>query len=160
MQTPLKLYENFEGYNAYPLQEAEKIIRSQIGKKVRSMREEVDKCLNLAKEHGREKLISEILALEKRIDRLIGQIEERDRIYVPAYLKERITRVDEEQLEQIDSRVEDILNSCDEIIQQLTCAETDMHVVDRFTDINNKLRQMENLCHERSKLLVKDTAQG
>ncbi len=160
MQASLKLYENFEGYNAYPLQESEKMIRSQIGKKVRSMREEVDKCLNLAREHGREKLISELFTLEKRLDRLIGQIEERDRIYVPAYLKEHITRVDEEKLEHVDGRVEDILNACDEIIQQLSCAETDMHVVDRFTDVNNKLRQMENLCHERSKLLVKETAQG
>jgi len=160
MPAQLKLYEDFEGYNAYPLQDAEKMIRTKIGKQVRIMRDEVDKCLSNAKEHGKEKLISEILTLEKRIDRMITQIEERDRIYVPAYLRERITQLDEEKLEEIDSRVENILNTCEATIQQLSCAETDMHIIDRFTEINKNLRQMENLCHERSKLLVKDSAQG
>jgi hypothetical protein len=156
MQQETDIYSDFKGYNAYPLKEAEKIIRSRFGERIEVLLEKIKDCVEKAKRERRLKTLSEVEKARKRIDRMKNLIEERDMIFIAAYLKERITAVDEEKLKTIDYRVAELIGMSETIISEIACGETDLHIIDKFTKISEYFREMENCCHERALLFRKD----
>jgi hypothetical protein len=156
MATETDLYNNFNGYNAYPLKDAEKIIRNRFGERIETLITKINECINKAKGEGRLKLLSEVEKVRKRITRMKKMIDERDLVFVAPYLKDKITRVDEEKLKSVDYRVAELISMSENTIEEISCGETDVHILDKFKKISEYFREMENRCHERSLLLKKD----
>ncbi len=156
MATETDLYNNFNGYNAYPLKDAEKIIRDRFGERIEALIMKINECINKAKGEGRLKLLSEVEKLRKRITRMKKIIDERDLVFVAPYLKDRISRLDEEKLKSVDYRVAELISMSENTIEAISCGETDIHLLDKFKKISEYFREMENRCHERSLLLKKD----
>jgi len=156
MQHNTDIYRDFKGYNAYPVQEAEKIIRSRFGERIDALLEKINDCVAKAKSERRLKTLSEVEKARRRIVRMKNIIEERKMIFVAHYLKEQITAVDEEKLKIIDYRVAELIGMSETIISEIACGETDLHIIDKFTKISECFREMENRCHERALLLRRD----
>lgn len=150
------LYSNFNGYNAYPLKEAEKIIRSRFGERIEALSAKIHECVNKARGEGKLKLLSEVEKVRRRIMRMKKMIDERDLVFVAPYLKDKITRVDEEKLKSVDYRVAELISMSENTIEEISCGETDVHILDKFKQISDYFREMENRCHERSLLLKRD----
>ena len=156
MNSKTDIYKDFNGYNAYPLQEAEKIIRSRLLDDFSTLIEKVEGCVEKARSMRLLKILEHILAVKKRMERMKSEMKERDTIFVPIYLKARIAHVDEEKLKTIDFRLIELIDMSRAIIDELSCVEGDTHIIDKFTRINDYLREMENRCHSRALLLKKE----
>ena len=105
---------------------------------------------------GRLKMFSETEALRKRMERLKGEIDSRDTVYIPAYLKEKVSRVDEDKLKEIDHFAAGLIQECGEIIDGFSCEELDLHIIDKLTRVNRNMRELEKVCHERKGLLLRE----
>ena len=147
-------YRGFNGYNAYPLREAEKIIRERLTSRCDKLIEEIDGCYEKSRESGRLKIASNIEAVRKRLIKLKKDIEEKEATYISPYVKEGISKVDEKRITEVDLAIVDILDECLESVTVLSCNEEDMHIIDRFTGMNSRIRQLEEKCHERMKILL------
>jgi hypothetical protein len=101
-------------------------------------------------------ILEHITVLKRRMGKMRNQIKNRDEIFIPAYLKARITRVDEEKLKQVDHRLAELVALGLDIVATLSCAETDACLSDKFANISDLLREMESRCHERALLLKKE----
>jgi hypothetical protein len=156
MKQKIDIYKDFKGYNAYPLIEAEKIIRSRILEEFSKLNEMVEGCVNRAKEMQMIWILEHIMAVKNRMERMQKQIKDRDTLFIPAYLKEKIAHVDEEKLQAVDFRLIELIQLNKEIIDSLSCAETDTRIIDKFTAVNKNLREMEENCHTRALLLKKE----
>lgn len=156
MKSKINIYKDFKGYNAYPVAEAEKIIRGRILAEFNKLLEKIAGCEQKSKDMKLIKILQHILAAKSRMERMKNDIKERDNIFVPVYLKERIAHLDEEKLKAVDSRVVELIGMNMEILESLSCAETDPYIIDKFTRINENLREMENCCHSRALLLKKE----
>lgn len=156
MKKKINIYKGFKGYNAYPLVEAEKIIRGRISDEFSKLIEKVDGCVEKSKSQRLIKILEHILAVKKRMERMKNEIKERDNLFVPVYLKARIAHLDEEKLKEVDFRLMELIETNMELIESLTCAEGDTHITDKFTRVNENLREMENKCHARALLLKKE----
>ena len=156
MKSEINIYKDFNGYNAYPLAEAERIIRGRILTEFSKLIKQIEGCEEKARSMRLIKILQQIVTVKNRMERMKKDIKERDNIFVPAYLKERIARVDEEKLKVVDSRLIELINLNKEILESLSCAEVDTHITDKFTTINENLREMENNCHSRALLLKKE----
>jgi hypothetical protein len=147
---------DFKGYNAYPLAVAEKMIRDRILIEFSKLIEKVTGCTEKSKSMRLIKILEHILAVKKRMERMKKDIKNRDNIFVPVYLKARIAHVDEEKLKDIDFRLIELIETNMDLLESLTCAEADTHVIDKFTQINENLREMETNCQSRVLLLKKE----
>ena len=156
MKDKIDIYKDFNGYNAYPLVEAERIIRGRILNEFSKLLEKVAGCEEKAKRMRLIKILEHIIAVKSRMERMKKQIKERDDLFVPVYLKARIAHVDEEKLKTIDFRLVELIAKSKEILESLSCAEADTHIIDKFTRINEDLREMENNCHARALILKKE----
>jgi len=156
MKDKIDIYKDFKGYNAYPLREAEKIIRNRILEEFSKLTEMVGVCVNKAKEMQMIWILGHIMAVKVRMERMQKQIKDRDTLFVPANLKEKISRLDEDKLKAVDFRLVELIQLNKKIIDSLSCAETDTHIIDKFTEVNKNLRDMEENCHVRSLLLKKE----
>jgi hypothetical protein len=156
MKSKTNIYKDFNGYNAYPLAEAEKIIRNRLLDVFSTLIEKIEGCIEKAKNMRLIKILEHILAVKKRMGRMKSKMKERDNIFVPAYLKARIAHVDEEKLKTVDFRLIELVDMNREILDELSCAEADTHIIDKFTRINENLREMETHCHSRALLLKKE----
>jgi len=156
MKDKIDIYKDFKGYNAYPLREAEKIIRNRILEEFSKLTEMVGGCVNKAKEMQMIWILGHIMAVKVRMERMQKQIKDRDTLFVPANLKEKISRLDEDKLKAVDFRLVELIQLNKKIIDSLSCAETDTHIIDKFTEVNKNLRDMEENCHVRSLLLKKE----
>ncbi len=156
MKDKIDIYKDFDGYNAYPLVEAERIIRGRILYEFSKLLEKLEGCVEKAKRMRLIKILEHIIAVKSRMERMKKQIKERDNIFVPVYLKARIAHVDEEKLKTIDFRLVELIAMSKEILESLSCAEADTHIIDKFTRINEILREMENNCHSRALILKKE----
>jgi hypothetical protein len=150
------IYKDFNGYNAYPLAEAEKIIRSRILAAFDELVGQLDGCEQKAGSMRMLWILEHITVLKRRMQRMRNQIKERDEIFIPVYLKARIARVDEKKLEKIDHRLVELIGLSLDIIGALSCAETDTRVGDKFAKISDYLREMEAGCLERALILKKE----
>lgn len=153
-----KIHQDFKGYSGYPLSEGEKLIRDRLIACLDALGGKNELCLSKALSSGREKLLSEIETLKKRLERI------RDEMKRAAggvqYKFEVISAADETRARDIDSRIEDILFQCAGIFEVLTCSETDTHILDRYTLISENLREIERLFHERLKIFKKMQVYG
>ena len=118
--------------------------------------EKVAGCEEKAKHMRLIKILEHIIAVKSRMERMKKQIKERDDVFVPVYLKARIVHVDEEKLKTIDFQLAELIAMSKEILESLSCAEADTHIIDKFTRINENLREMENNCHTRALILKKE----
>ena len=150
------IYKGFEGYNAYPLAEAEKMIRSRILAAFNELVGQLEGCEQKAGSMRMLWILEHITVLKRRMERMRNQIKERDEIFIPVYLKARIARVDEEKLKKIDHRLMEVIGLSLEIINTLSCAETDSRIGDKFAKISDYLREMEANCQERALILKKE----
>jgi len=150
------IYHDFKGYNAAPLAESEKAIRCRFSELIQVLIEKITGCRDRARSMGRMKMLSETEAVRKRMENLKIEIDSRDRIYVPPYLKEKISIVDEEKLREIDYHAAGLMHECGEIIDGFSCEELDLHIIDSLTKLNSNIRELEKICHERKGLLLKD----
>ena len=150
------LYDNFNGYNAYPLRDAEKIIRSRFGERIEALIARIHECVSKARSGGKLKLLSEIEKIRRRITRMKKMIDERDLVFVAPYLKDKITRVDEEKLKSVDYRVAELISMSENTIEEISCGDIDVHILDKLKQISDYFREMENRCHEQSLLLKRD----
>lgn len=153
MNESLKLYKDFAGYNAYPLAEAERIIRERILGEFVKLIEKLEGCEKRAKSLRMIKILEHIVALKHRMNRMKKNIKERDKLFLPAYLKVRITHIDEEKLKKTDFRLVELIAENKDILDSLSCVETDTNIIEKFTLINEHLREMESRCHERALIL-------
>jgi len=112
--------------------------------------------VNKAKEMQMIWILGHIMAVKVRMERMQKQIKDRDTLFVPANLKEKISRLDEDKLKAVDFRLVELIQLNKKIIDSLSCAETDTHIIDKFTEVNKNLRDMEENCHVRSLLLKKE----
>jgi hypothetical protein len=110
-------------------------------------------CLTKAREKGMEKVLSRILALRKRMDRIKKEMER-----TPAdvhYKFEKMPQVDESTAGEIDLVLEKSILQTSEIIDALTCMETDMHICDHYALMEERLREIEKLFRSRALLFRK-----
>ncbi len=150
---PTTIHHDFDGYGAHPLSQGERLIRERMLECLNGLRERNELCLSRAREEGREKLMSQIMTVKRRLERISEDIRESGSGM--QYRLERISAGDERALRQKDQRIADIIAGCSGIIDALSCSETDMHIIDRYSRIMSDLGEVENLFHERWKLLKK-----
>ncbi|OHD69964.1 MAG: hypothetical protein A2W19_02810 [Spirochaetes bacterium RBG_16_49_21] len=156
MSIDSKIYDDFKGYNAYQIGDAEKIIRHRHSKNFSSLIEKIEGCEAKARDQRQIKILERILSVKNRMARMKKEVDERDAVFMTFHLKERLAQVDEEKLREIDFHVVDLMSHCEQILDSLTCSETDMHIIEKFSSINEYLREMEEHCHDRMKVFRKE----
>jgi hypothetical protein len=156
MKEKFDIYRDFKGYNAYPLMEAERIIRGRILQEFSKLIQMVEGCEKKAGDMRLIWILEHITVLMRRMQRMKREIEERNEVFVPVYLKARIAHLDEEKLKQIDYKLVELITKSREIIDTMSCAETDTRIIEKFSHINENLRQMETQCQQRALILKKE----
>ena len=150
------IYDDFDGYNAYQIADAEKVIRQRHSANFSTLIEKIEGCEKKARDQMQIKILEKILAVKNRMTRMKKEVDERDAVFMTFNLKEKLARVDEEKLREVDFRVVDLMLKSEQILDSLTCAEKDMHIIEKFTTVNTHLREMEEQCHERMKVFRKE----
>lgn len=156
MITKHQLYEDFQGYNAYQIQDADRIIRERIVKLLDTMLYKIIHCSDKARNDGREKLLSIVDTIRRRTERIKEEVENKSLSYISPELKMNITHVDEKKLKNIDFKLENLLAQCNEITEMITCKETELYIIGHFTSINSVLREFEEQFRERTIALKKE----
>lgn len=146
-------HEKFNGYGAYPLGVAEQMVRGKMTELFDRIIRKNEICLAKAHDMGLEKLMSRILAVKKRMERIRKEMIHTD----PGaeYKFEPLSPEDEAALKDVDNSLESVILMCISSVESLTCMETDMHISDRFAMMDNSLREIERLLHRRAELFKK-----
>jgi hypothetical protein len=152
------IHHEFKGYDAYPLMESEHMIRERLLECLGGLREKNERCLEKSRDEGREKLMSRILTVKQRMDRVSEEITRS--MSGVHYKFEHMPAVDEAAAREIDGKIEDRIIQCAGIIDALSCAETDMHIVERYSLIMENLGQVEKLFHDRIKIFKRMQVYG
>jgi hypothetical protein len=147
------VYDKFNGYNAYPLGTGEQMVRARMIELFEKIIKKNETCLIKAKDKGLEKILSRILAVKKRMERIKGEMSHLDS--GADYRFEKISEKDELALREVDVSLEDTIRQCANLIDSLTCLETDMHISGRFAAMDSFLREIEHLFHKRMELFKK-----
>ncbi len=147
------VYDKFNGYNAYPLGKGEQMIRARFMELFDTIISKNEACLVKAKDKGLEKLMSRILAVRSRMERIKKEMTHAD----PGveYKFEPLSPADESALKEVDDKLAGIIQQCVTGIESLTCMETDMHISDRFAMMDTSLREIEKLFHKRMEIFKK-----
>ncbi len=147
------VYDKFNGYNAYPLGKGDQIIRTRMVELFDRIIRKNETCLVKARDKGMEKLMSRILAVRSRMDRIRKEMSH----FEPGveYKFDPISPEDLSVLKEIDGRLEQIIQESVSAIESLTCMETDLHISDRFAMMDTSLREIESLCHRRMAIFRK-----
>jgi hypothetical protein len=145
------IHDGFKGYGGYPLAESERIIRDRILQCMNELGVKNDHCMAKARAEGREKLVSEIETLKKRIEKLRHSMEISGS--GARYKFEKITADNEKRLRELDVKLESLFSRCAEMFDGLSCSETDIHIIERYTQMNEHLGEVERAFHERMKVL-------
>lgn len=147
-----KLYNQFKGYKAYPTGIAENIIRSKLTDLFDKLIGKNETCLIKAREKGMEKLLSRIMAVKKRMERIKKEMDSGDKA---EYKFEKIADSDEAAIKDIDLSLEKVIINASDLIDSLTCMETDMRIFERFASMDDCLREIENLSRKRTEVFKK-----
>lgn len=154
MNTETDIYKDFNGYNAYPLIDAEKIIRERQIKNFNRCIELIKGCEKKAKEMKTVKILERVISLKKKMARLENEFAERGNILKNASKNLTFNRVDEDKLKKIDYDVAGKISGITETLEALSCAETDIHINKKFSAINSDLNEIEKNCKERLLILL------
>jgi len=147
------VYDKFNGYNAYPLKTGERMVRGKLIELFNKIIKKNETCLIKARDKGLEKLLSRILAVKKRMERIKNEMEQID--HGVEYRFEKIAERDETAMRKADLSIENTIDQCAKLIDSLTCMETDMHISERFAKMDSLLREIENLFHQRMEIFKK-----
>lgn len=151
------IYDKFDGYNAYPAGEGEVIIRQRLAEVFGRLIEKNESCLDKARDMGLEKIMSRVLQVKTRMDRMKSEMDHR---LIGGHKIEKMPESDESELRELDLALESFMNRTYEIMDSLTCMETDMHISDKFSQVSNHLREIENMCHKRVDILKRNRVFG
>ncbi len=152
------LYDQFDGYNAYPLNTGELMIRVKLSELFDKIINKNETCLAKAQDKGLEKLLSRILATKTRMERIKSEMDHIDS--GTAYKFEKITDSDESALQDLDLSLENIIGKCGDLIESMSCMETEMHIIDQFALMGDFLREIEHLFHKRMGIFKKMRVYG
>jgi hypothetical protein len=152
------VYDEFNGYNAYPLATGEQLVRTKLIALFEKIINKNETCLIKAQNKGLEKLFSRILAVKKRMVRIKSEMEHID--HGAEYRFEKITENDESAIRKVDVSLESTIGQCMDLIDSLTCMETDMHISERFAMMDSFLREIEHLFHRRMEIFKKMRVYG
>jgi len=147
------VYDKFNGYNAYPLGTGEQMVRTRLIELFEKIIKKNETCLVKAKDKGLEKLMSRILAVKTRMDRIKGEMAHSNAN--AEYKIESLSPADITALQEDDVSLEKTIGQCAELIDSLTCMETDMHISERFAMMDTFLREIETLSHKRTEIFKK-----
>jgi hypothetical protein len=152
------IYDKFEGYNAYPLGTAEQMVRRKLIELFDKIINKNETCLIKARDKGMEKLMSRILAVKIRMQRIQKVMSHTD----PGaeYKFEPLSPADVSVLKEVDGKLENVIQQCLSGIESLTCMETDMLINRRFAMMDDSLREIERLFHNRMKVFKKNRIYG
>lgn len=145
------LHNNFKGYREN-VQEADKIMRERMLQCIRRLHDKNLHCLQEAKTHGREQLLSDIETMHKRLEKFEQEISKSP---VAHFKFEGLDQSDEDKLKMIEDKIERLASECSEIIDNLSCSQVDTHIIEQYTRIASHLRLAERLYHERMMILKK-----
>ncbi|GEM_PF-427033 len=151
-----RIHQDFDGYAAGSIETAERYVRERIGELVNGLAAKIRHCSVKARENGRIKLLSEIEPLRNRIEKIQRRMTESESIYFPPHIRQGMAKVDDAAVRECDRKIEMSLNSCSEIADSLTCAESDTHIIERFSAMAGYLRKFETLYAERRMALKKE----
>ena len=147
------IYDKFNGYNAYPPGKGEQMVRARMIELFEKIIKKNETCLIKAKDKGLEKLMSRILAVKMRMDRIKGEMAHSNT--GAEYKLEALSPEDVTVLQEVDVSLEKTIGQCSELIDSLTCMETDMHISERFAMMDTFLREIDHLLHQRTELFKK-----
>ena len=152
------VYDKFNGYNAYPTGSGEELIRGKLIELFDKIIGKNEACLVKARDRGLEKLLSRILTVKKRMYRIKGEMNRIDR--GAEYRFEKIIQNDESALREVDVSLENTISQCAELLDSLSCMETDMHISEKFAVMDRLLREIERLFHQRLEIFKKMRVYG
>lgn len=142
-----KIHEGFNGYGKSPLHEGEHLIRERLVGCLGSLRSKNEGCLVKAREEGREKILERILSVKTRVERIADDAEKS--MSGVKYKLGSMPAQDEAAARTIDERIEEIIGQCAGIVDNLSCHEPDMNILERYTVIMEHLGEVEELLHRR-----------
>ncbi len=152
------LYNNFNGYNEYPAGEGEEIIRNRLSALFEKIVKKNEECLVKAKEMGMEKIMSRVLQVRTRTERMKKEMDHR--FIGGEYNFDKISQSEEEELRETDLSLEKYILQAYAIIEPMTCLETDMHISEHFAEMSNCLREIEQLCQKRMDIFKRKHVYG
>jgi len=152
------LYENFDGYNAYPAGVGEDMIRNRLSALFKSLIEKNEVCFVKVRDKGLEKIMSRVLQVKTRMERMKDEMDHR--FVGGEYSFNKFSAAEESELKEIDLSLESLMSRTYEIMDSMDCLETDMHISDRFAGVSDCLRDIEHLCHKRTEMLKKMRVYG
>jgi hypothetical protein len=153
-----KVYEKFEGYNAYPAGEGEEMIRGRLSALFKRLIEKNEACFAKVRDKGLEKIMSRVLQVKIRMERMKDEMDHR--FVGGEYSFNKFSAAEESELKDIDLSLENLMDKTYEIMDSMDCLETDMHISDRFATVSDCLRDIEHLCHKRTDMFKKMRVYG
>mgnify|MGYP000862279432 CR=1 FL=1 len=147
---------DFDGYEKLSLADADRIVRQLLEDRLDDLSRKVRACSEKARASGREKLLSEIEAISKRLSRIKEMTTFKEGTYVPPFLKERILKADTESLNETDDRLLGLLDEAFSLITELSCSEKDLYIVTKLSAMSTALRNFETELSVRSRLLKQE----
>ena len=155
MNDQTDIYRDFKGYNSYPIQESERIIRERHMNNFSRFMELINGCEKKVKAGRTTKILEKIISMKKKMSRMKEEFQRKADVLKTADTRISIGNVDEEKLKKIDWGVAESMKKIEEILSSMTCAETDMFVNTKFSDINKYLNDIEIECRERLLVFLK-----
>ncbi len=153
MVTGKPVRSGFDGYEKLSLGDADKIVRQMLENKLADLADKVHACSEKARSEGREKLLSEVETIARRLVRIREMTAFHEGSYMSPYLKEKILKVDADSLNQADGRLEGLIEDAISLITELSCAEKDLYIISKFSSMSTILRNYEAELAGRNKLL-------
>ena len=155
MNSGSDIYKDFRGYNGNNIIESEKIIRDRLLNNLQKFKEQIIQCEVKAKDHKSIKILERIITIKNRITRIEKEFEKRSDVIGHVYSETRVSRVNEEELEKIDTRVDELISMCCEILASMSCFETDMNFLHNISMVKAALKKIEEKCHVRMNIFLK-----
>jgi len=146
----------FDGYARLSLWDADRMVREFLVGRLENLTGKVRECSEKARAQGREKLLSEIDTIERRLSRIRDLTVYREGSYVPPYMKQGISRADTQSLNETDGRLEALIDEAFAMISDLSCSEKDLYIIDKLSAISGVMRSFESDLNSRSRLLKRE----
>lgn len=141
------IYDSFKGYNEYPSGIGEEMIRSRLSEQFDKIIKKNEECLVKAKDMGMEKIMSRVLQVKTRTERIKKEMDHK--IIGGEYTFDKINASDESELREVDLLLEKYIQKAAGIIEPMTCLETDMKISEHFAELSNCFMEIEHLFHKR-----------
>lgn len=146
----------FDGYAKMSLLDADRKVRDVLVGRLDELLGKVHECSLKARNEGREKLLSEIDTIERRLSRLRDMTAFHECSYIPPYMKQGIASVDTKSLNEIECRLEAFIDEAWGMISDLSCAEKDLKIIAKLSAINGTLRNYESELNTRGMMLKQE----